>query len=83
MTGVLTPRASQFDRVSDLTSYESISRMLREAQSIDPAAIMLEFDTPGGSVIDLEETALEIFSARINGSIPIVAMARLLPLQRD
>jgi len=73
--GVLTPRASWMDNVSDLTSYEQLDRMLSDALAAEPAAIALEIDSPGGNCLGLEEIAARINDlASMASTPPIIAV---------
>lgn len=72
--GVLTPRAYNAQGVStQLTSTEIVASQLR-ALVRDPnvAAIVMDFDTPGGNAQGVQELGDVIFSLR--GDKPIVAM---------
>lgn len=72
--GVIAPRAGAFADISqEGTSLKAWSRAFQEAQD-DPniTGIVGLFDTPGGSVYGLEETADMIFSAR--GRKPMTAV---------
>jgi signal peptide peptidase SppA len=65
--GVITQRASMVDDVSGGggTSTERFTRTFREALADDSiGGIIIEFDTPGGSVFGTGELATEIFNAR-------------------
>lgn len=72
--GVLAQRMNMMTQVSGGTSTEMFGKAFREAAQ-DPAvsAIVLDIDSPGGSVFGIDELAAEIRAAR--GSRPIVAVA--------
>jgi signal peptide peptidase SppA len=75
--GIIAQRMDMFTEMSGGTSLESFSNSFRQAVA-DPnvSAILLNLDSPGGSVSLLEETGNLIFSAR--GSKPIIAVANTL-----
>jgi signal peptide peptidase SppA len=64
--GVLTQRGGWFG-----TSVERCVQSFRQAMADGSKAVVLEFDTPGGEVLGIEEFATEIRQSR--GSKPIVA----------
>lgn len=72
--GVLAHRMGSFEAVSGGTSTEGFAKLF-EASVDDPAitAIVLDVDSPGGSVHGVQELADLIFEAR--GTKPIVAIA--------
>jgi capsid assembly protease len=72
--GVLSQRMNLFTAISGGTSTELFGRAFDEAMA-DPEvqAIVLDVDSPGGSVYGTEELAQKIFKAR--GAKPIVAIA--------
>ena len=72
--GTISHRASLMTEMSGGTSLQKLTGQFRQAAN-DPQvkAIVLEFDSPGGSVDGVEELANEIFQAR--GSKKIVAVA--------
>jgi signal peptide peptidase SppA len=73
--GLITNRANMMTNYSGGTSLTMFRKAFRTALA-DPdiGAIILEVDSPGGTVVGLEETANEIFAAR-KGSKRIVAIA--------
>lgn len=72
--GVIVPKAGMFSDMSGGTSVESIRSMFREAMGTkEIGAIVLDVDSPGGSVEGIPELAAELRSAR--GQKPIVAVA--------
>lgn len=75
--GVISPRQNLFSATSGGTSVESIRADLREALA-DPGVdgIVLDVDSPGGSVDLIDELAAEIRAAR--GQKPIVAVANTM-----
>jgi signal peptide peptidase SppA len=72
--GVLTHRADLMTDVSGVTSTERLKAQLIEARA-NPAVgrIVLDVDSPGGSVFGVQELADEVFATR--GRKPIVAIA--------
>lgn len=72
--GTLLPRASQMDEDSGLVSVNSLRATFR-ALVADPevAAILLDLDTPGGSVGFIQEFGAEIRAARAKKPIGAVA----------
>jgi ClpP class serine protease len=63
--GVISQRASMFDDISGGASVEQIAKQLRLAMANpEVKAIVMDFDTPGGSVYGIDELAQEIFDAR-------------------
>lgn len=77
--GIIAQHASQVDDISGPggTSTERLAASLRAALN-DPAvkAVVLNIDSPGGSVFGVQEIADEIFKAR--GQKPIVAQVNSL-----
>lgn len=72
--GAIIPRADMFTEMSGATSVQRFSALLRQAlddEEID--AILIDVDSPGGSVAMITELAAEIRSAR--GRKPITAIA--------
>lgn len=63
--GVITHRAGMFTQTSGLASAEDLARRVRSAAA-DPSvrSIVLDVDSPGGSVYGLQEAAAEIRAAR-------------------
>lgn len=73
--GVLFPRANLMTDMSGGTSVAGIRDSFREAMADESiGSIILDVDSPGGSVDGVEELATEIRSARGQGK-PIVAIA--------
>lgn len=72
--GVVAQRMNMFMEISGGTSTEVFGQQLRAALA-DPevAAVVIDIDSPGGSVFGVEELALAIHGAR--GGKPIVAVA--------
>lgn len=72
--GVICHRANMFSDYSGGTSTEKIGQQIREAIN-DPnvKAIVMDFDTPGGSTDGVDELASEIFDARKKKSITAVS----------
>lgn len=75
--GVLTHRAGMFTQTSGLTSAEGVGARVRAAAS-DPAVkgIVLDVDSPGGSVYGIQEAGDEIRAARAAKPVKAVANAR-------
>lgn len=63
--GTICPRLSMMEEISGGVSCEAVGRALDKAvASADIGTIVLNFDTPGGSVFGVEELAAKIFAAR-------------------
>lgn len=75
--GVIAHRAGLMAETSGGTSVESFTKQFR-AMLADPqvGAIVLDVDSPGGSVDGIDELSAEIYNAR--GQKPIVAVANTL-----
>jgi signal peptide peptidase SppA len=75
--GVITPRANMFTAFFGGTSLDGVTQSLRQALA-EPqvSAIVLDIDSPGGSVYGVGELAAEIYRAR--GQKPILAVANSL-----
>jgi|SRR5215831_1240235 len=77
VSGVLVPRASAFSDISGATSYARLSQQLQEAVADKGVRnIVLDVDSPGGSVAGNQELAAEIMRARTKK--PIIAQAQYL-----
>lgn len=77
--GVLTQRGNMIDEISGpgSTSTEMLTQALREAVADDSvASILLDVDSPGGSVYGVSELADEIYQAR--SKKPVIAVANSL-----
>lgn len=73
--GVITPRGSMLDDVSGATSLDSLSASLNAAMKDDKVGkILLDIDSPGGSVAGVTEFARSIMKARTKK--PVIAHAR-------
>jgi capsid assembly protease len=72
--GVICHRADMFSEYSGGTSTEKLAQQIRQAVN-DPnvKAIVMDFDTPGGSTDGVDELAAAIFSARKKKSITAVS----------
>lgn len=72
--GVLDKRMNMFSEMSGGTSYELLQTQIRQAM-VDPRvhALLLDIDSPGGSVDGVQTVAGEIYAAR--NQKPIVAFA--------
>lgn len=75
--GTVIPRADAFSDISGGTSLERTSARFRQALE-DPSvgSILLDIDSPGGSVYGVQEFAQEIYAAR--GRKKVVAIADAL-----
>ena len=72
--GVLSQRADIFTEASGFGSTDAIGREFDKlVADTDTSAIVLDVDSPGGTVAGVQELADKIFTAR--GSKPIVAVA--------
>lgn len=72
MFGVISQRMNMFDEISGGTSTEVATKQIRALQSDEEVkAIILNFDSPGGTVYGIEELAAEILASR--GGKPIIA----------
>lgn len=79
MYGVVTQRGNMADDISGpgSTSTQMFSQTLRSALADDAVdAILIDIDSPGGSVYGVQELADEIYQAR--GQKPVVAIANSL-----
>jgi signal peptide peptidase SppA len=77
LSGVLIPRADLFSEISGATSLErwqGAFAMAVEDDNID--AIIIDIDSPGGSVFLVAETAQMVYDAR--GVKPIIAVANAM-----
>jgi capsid assembly protease len=72
--GVICHRGDMFSEYSGGTSTEKLAQQIRQAVN-DPnvKAIVMDFDTPGGSTDGVDELATAIFSARKKKSITAVS----------
>lgn len=77
LMGVLLPRANMMSALSGGTSLQSFQARFRDAlDSPDVAGIMIEVDSPGGSVDLVPETADMVYAAR--DVKPVVAFANTM-----
>jgi signal peptide peptidase SppA len=75
--GVLLPRASAFSDTSGVTSYDRLAQQLREAVNDKGVRnIVLDINSPGGSVAGNQEFAAEVMRSRTRK--PIIAQAQYL-----
>ncbi|HXG56684.1 MAG TPA: S49 family peptidase [Vicinamibacterales bacterium] len=75
MYGVLAPRANLLTETSGMTSYDVLAAQVREMVKTDSIkTIVLDVDSPGGSVAGATELVREIIAARAKK--PIVAVAQ-------
>lgn len=75
--GVLTDRAGMFSDMSGMTSYDKLSQQLNEAVNDKGVRnIVLDVNSPGGTVAGNQELAAEIMRARTRK--PIIAQAQYL-----
>jgi signal peptide peptidase SppA len=73
--GVIAPRMNLFSDFSGGTTFESLSRSLGKAMaSADVKTILLDIDSPGGSVAGNREFAAEVMKAR--ATKPIIAQVQ-------
>lgn len=73
--GTIVQRASQLDLCESGTSTQSISNALADAMADDSVSkVLLDIDSPGGSVYGVQEVAAEISRAKK----PVVAIANSL-----
>jgi signal peptide peptidase SppA len=76
--GLLSQRVSMMEEISGGTSYESLQKSLDAAiANPDVKAIILDVDSPGGSVPGTDELAAEIRALR-GGEKPIIAQVNSL-----
>ena len=75
--GVLSHRADFFTEVSGMTSYETLGRQINDAAA-EPGveAIVLDIDSPGGTVYGVEQAALKIRAAA--GKKKVIAVVNAL-----
>lgn len=70
--GVIAPRVNLFSEFSGGTTFEKLSRQLSQAMAnADVKTILLDIDSPGGSVAGNREFAAEVMKARVTK--PIIA----------
>ena len=70
--GVIAPRMNLFSEFSGGTTFESLSRSLAKAMAnADIKTVLLDIDSPGGSVAGNAEFAAEVMRARVTK--PIIA----------
>lgn len=75
LMGPIFPRSNMMTRMSGATSLEDFNAKFTDALSNkDVCSILIQEDTPGGSVNGLNETATRVFNAR-KQSKPIVSIA--------
>ena len=73
--GVLSPRMTMMSEMSGGTTYEKLSGQLREAMSNKAIkTVVLDIDSPGGSVAGVSEFAREVMKARTRK--PIIAQVQ-------
>jgi signal peptide peptidase SppA len=73
--GVIAPRANLLTAMSGGTSFESLTGMLNEAMASSKVqTIVLDVDSPGGSVAGATEFASALMAARVTK--PIIAVAK-------
>lgn len=72
VNGVIAPKMTMFSEISGGTSFQSLGHMLQKAvDSQDIATIVLDIDSPGGSVAGATEFAADLLAARVKK--PIIA----------
>jgi signal peptide peptidase SppA len=76
--GIISQRVNLMSQMSGGTSLEQLTAQFREVMA-DPeiAAVVLDFDSPGGAVDGVTEFAAEVRAAR-GGDKPIVAVANTM-----
>jgi signal peptide peptidase SppA len=75
ISGPLLPKASLLSSISGATSYSQIRSQINAAiDSKDVDSIVLNIDSPGGTVIGVQECADVIYRARSESAKSIVAM---------
>lgn len=76
VSGPIFPKSNLFTRLSGATSLQGLSQKLDVAQSLYPSAIILDFDSPGGSVSGLSEFCSQLFSMTMGqgGKCPIIGL---------
>lgn len=75
--GTVMQRASMMEMCGGGTSVQTFTSAFREALADDTVSqILIDIDSPGGSVYGVQELAAEIYSAR--SSKPVVALANSL-----
>lgn len=75
--GTIMQRSSQINICEGGTSTQAIGAALRECMADETVAqVLMDFDTPGGSVFGVDELAAEIRSAK--GQKPIIGIANSL-----
>lgn len=75
LMGPIFPRANMMTRMSGATSIEEFSQKFSDAlENPDVQSVLLQIDSPGGSVLGVNEAASKVFSARGQNK-PIVALA--------
>jgi ClpP class serine protease len=73
--GPISKRMNLFSRISGGTSTDLLGRAFDEAMDSDASAVLLHFDSPGGSVLGVPEFATKVFEARATADKPIIALA--------
>lgn len=77
LQGVIAPKMNLFTQISGGTSTEWFGKVMRQAvDDPDIGAIVIDTDSPGGSVFGVEELATTLYSMR--GRKPIVAVSNHL-----
>jgi signal peptide peptidase SppA len=70
--GVISPRMNMFSEFSGGTTFERLSRQLAQAMAnADVKTILLDIDSPGGSVAGNAEFSAEVMKARVTK--PVIA----------
>ena len=77
--GPIIPRATWFSKMSGMTSIDQLSDALDVACSLNPACIIFNIDSPGGSVMGAKDFCNEIWEASSENSFPIISIAN--PMQ--
>src|SRR5262249_7858847 len=74
--GVIAPRMNLLTEMSGGASFDKLTADLHEAVSLQPKAIVLDIDSPGGNVAGAEEFAREVLKARTQ--VPVIAQSNHL-----
>lgn len=76
VSGPIFPKSNLFTRISGATSLQALSQKLDVAQSLSPSCIILDFDSPGGSVSGLSSFSSDLHSMTMGqgGKCPIIGL---------
>ena len=75
--GPIFPHANLMTKYSGATSLDDTMNRIKDASGLNPSGIILNIDSPGGSVEGLTAfcSALALMTQRSGGSCPIIALA--------